>query len=344
MKVISDTQIFDFLIKNLNQETILHDYQPLIVKALKAYQDDPTCVPKRIVSNTSTEGSDTTHLFMPCILPNNVGLKVVSGGPTNVQKRIGFQGVVNILDEHSGELKAVLNAKTLTGFRTALASSAALIRVLDMKNNLEPIHVLVFGAGPQAFWHVFLAIKLYNVQQITVVSRRLESAETLVLQLSGFTQAALTALQLADPEKVRQHVSRSVIVFGCTPSTESIIRSDYLDANPNKLKFVSLIGSYKPHMIELDLDFLIKEFKGTRTKIIVDSKSLCLEEAGEIVQAGIDGSRLQSVADLPDAPLSKEFVTLTGVVVCTMVGLLAEDIVVAKYLAERISGTEILDF
>lgn len=344
MRVISDTQIFDYLIENLNCETILNDFQPLILRALRAYQGDPSCVPKRTVSDTSTEGSDTTHLFMPCILPNNVGLKVVSGGPTNVQKRIGFQGVVNILDEYTGELKAVLNAKTLTGFRTALASSAALVKALDVKDNVQPISVLVFGAGPQAFWHVLLATRLYNVHHISIVSRRLESAETLVLQLSSLTGAKSIALQCNDHDKIKEHVSRSVIIFGCTPSTEAMIRTEYLDTNPNQIKFVSLIGSYKPHMIELDLEFLIKEYKETQTKMIVDSIPLCLEEAGEIVQAGLQEDRLQSVADLPKSKLPREFVTLTGVVVCKMVGLLAEDIVVAKYLAERISGTHILDF
>lgn len=344
MKVISDSQIFSFLVENVSKETILSDFQPLILEALKSYQDDPSRVPNRIVSNTSTEGSDMTHLFMPCILPKNVGLKVVSGGPTNVQKRIGFQGVVNIIDEYTGALKAVLNAKTLTAFRTALASSVALVKALDVNDNMKPISVLVFGAGPQAFWHVFLATRLYNVHDVTIISRRLESAETLASQLSGLTQAALTTLKWEDHEKVREHVSRCVIVFGCTPSTEGIIRSEFLDADPNKIKFVSLIGSYKPHMIELDLDFLIKEYKVNKSKIIVDSVPLCLDEAGEIVQARVDENLLESVADLPEGPLSKNFFTLTGVVVCKMVGLLAEDIVVAKYLADRISGTQISDF
>ncbi|RKP32008.1 hypothetical protein METBISCDRAFT_21914 [Metschnikowia bicuspidata] len=104
------------------------------------------------------------HLFIPCILPSNVGLKLVSGGPTNVERGLGFQGVVDFLDEFSGEVRAGLNAKIFTAFRTALASSTAL----------------------------------------------------------------------------------------------GVIREEYLAPDLERTKFVSLIESYKPHMIELDAEFLTK--------------------------------------------------------------------------------------
>lgn len=343
MKVISDSKIFNYLIENLNRETLINDFQPLILDALRAYQQKPQCVPDRTVSGSNTAGADTTHLFMPCVLPNNVGIKIVSGGPTNARARLGFQGLVNVLDEYTGELKAVLNAKNLTGFRTALASSCAMVKVIDIDSD-TPLKVTVFGAGAQAFWHVFLACKLYKVSHITVVSRNLDSAVLLVLQLAKYVDLPVTPLKLEDNEVLALHVRQSAVVFGCTPSSEGIILGEYLDSNPDTIKFVSLIGSYKPHMIELDLGFLRTHYKDSEKKMIVDSKLLCLAEAGEIIQCGIDESQLFSIADLPQGPISSKFVTLTGVVVCKMVGLSAEDIVVAKFLSEVVDGVEIDDF
>lgn len=343
MKVISDKQVSDYLLKNVNRESLLNDLQPLIIHGLRAYLQDPSCVPNRIVSTSNTADSDATHLFMPCILPNNVGMKVVSGGPTNVQKGLGFQGVVNVLDEWTGELKAVINAKTLTAFRTALASSVALVRVVDV-NNKVPIRILVFGAGPQAFWHLFLAIKLYCVNNITIVSRNLQSAQKLASEISEYVNATIVPLTLSDQEDVSKQVRQSSIVFGCTPSTEGIIRKEYLDADIGTLRFVSLIGSYKPHMTELDPNFLEEYYAKTNVNVIVDSPAHCLAEAGELIQCGIDHSRLVSIAELAEQPLTEKFATSKGVVLCKLVGILALDIVTGNYFAQHIEGIEIDNF
>ena len=65
---------------------------------------------------------------MPCISPDEVGLKVISGGPGNNSKGWDSKDVL-IMDEITGQLKAVINANNLTAFRTALASSLGLTKV-----------------------------------------------------------------------------------------------------------------------------------------------------------------------------------------------------------------------
>lgn len=343
MKVISDSQVFEYLVKNLNKTLLVQSQIPLIIDALKTYQKDLTYVPERTVAVSNTEHSDLTHLFMPCILPNNVGLKVVTGGPTNTQKGLGFQGVINVLDEYSGELKAVVNAKTVTAYRTALATISALVRVIDVELD-EPVEVLVFGAGPQAFWHVYLTMKLYNVRAITIISRSFQSAERLVSDLSEHFNATMRPVKLGDNESVAQLVSTSDIIFGCTPSTDGIIRKDFIGRERGVRKFLGLIGSYKPHMCELDLEFLNEFYKDCDTSILCDSKSLCLAEAGEIIQCGIDSLRLTPIADLPAGLLPEKFIAKNGMVLCKMVGLLAEDIVIAKFLSQNVDGISIPNF
>ena len=97
---------------------------------------------------------------MPCISPDEVGLKVISGGPGNNSKGLGFQGCVLIMDEITGQLKAVINANNLTAFRTALASSLGLT-LIALNANILP-ELSAFGVGLQAYWHIKLALLLYE--------------------------------------------------------------------------------------------------------------------------------------------------------------------------------------
>lgn len=343
MKVISDTQVSSYLLSALTRDSLVHEYIPLLVTGLKTYEADPEGLPERTVRASATPGSDTTHLFMPCILANNIGVKVISGGPTNLRKNLGFQGSISVLNDFSGELEAVLNAKSITAFRTALASCVGMVRVFppaaspqtDTKPGDEK-QLVVFGAGPQSFWHVILAAKLYKISNVAVVSRNFQSAETLAQQLRECIELPVKALALDDP-RVQQWVHASSIIFGCTPSTDGIIRDEYIKRDGRR-KYVSLIGSYKPHMIELSLDFIKAQY-AAGTKILVDSKAHCLAEAGELIQADIAGDQLVELSSLDSFDMAHA-ITESGVVLLKIVGLLVMDIVIAKHLSRVIQGAE----
>ncbi|SGZ52860.1 CIC11C00000000005 [Sungouiella intermedia] len=347
MKVVSDRQVVEHLLATLNKESIVNDYQPALLSALSNYEKDPSVSPERTVQLSNTPGSDTTHLFMPCIAPHGVGVKVVSGGPTNGSKGLGFQGCAVILDEYTGELLAIVNAKALTAFRTALASTFGLIKVFDVKESGVMLpELLVFGTGPQAFWHAVLAGRLYpQIKRINVVSRTLKSGENLAAELAQVLHQDVVALELTDKEQVRTHVRNSSIIFGCTPSTEGIILGDYIDDDPNKRKYISLIGSYKPHMIELNLEFIKQHFTGKKTKILVDSKSNTLSEAGELIQGEIGKDQLASLLELMTGEVDiGDCITETGVVVLKIVGLLIMDIAMAKFVMENCEGLVVNEF
>ncbi|OBA20442.1 NAD(P)-binding protein [Metschnikowia bicuspidata var. bicuspidata NRRL YB-4993] len=348
MKVISDSAITAYLMENLDKDTILNVYVPLLLSGLTKFQQFPDAVPERTVRVSTTPDSDSTHLFMPCILPEIVGVKVISGGPSNLAKGLGFQGNVSVLDEYLGELLAVLNAKTLTAFRTALASCVSMVKVFDPKlANENLLSLLVFGAGPQAFWHVILATRLYpNLAQVNIISRTSESAKTLAHKLRGVITQKLLVFGFEDVLSIEASVRESSLIFGCTPSTDAIIKSTYINSDPGKTTFVSLIGSYKPHMIELDLQFLREFYTGQSTKIIVDSKSHCLSEAGELIQGNISESQLISLTELDEKSVDIKDIgkSRCGVVLQKLVGLLVMDIVVAKHFARHIEGHAIDDF
>lgn len=343
MKIVSDSQVVAHLLKSLTRGSILNGYQPVLMEALKNFEADLLIVPDRTVQVSSTIGSDATHLFMPCIAPHGVGVKVISGGPSNSKKGLGFQGCLVILDEYTGELQAVVNGKALTAFRTGLASSLGLVRALRIGTDILP-ELLVFGAGPQAFWHILIAARLYGdkIRRINVISRSLDSAEKLAASLEDHVEQPVYGLALGSAE-VETHVQNSSIIFGCTPSTEGIILKKYINSDPSRIKFILLIGSYKPHMLELDLDFLSEHYTGKGTKIVVDSKSNTLSEAGELIQGKIGEEQLVSLTEM-DTVDGLDITTKGGVVVQKLGGLLIMDVCMAKYLMEQVEGTVVEEF
>ena len=108
---------------------------------------------------------------------------------------LGFQGCVLIMDEITGQLKAVINANNLTAFRTALASSLGLTKLIAPSNaNILP-ELSAFGVGLQAYWHIKLALLLYEgkIKEVNILNRTLKNAETLADRLSKeFKTSSLT--------------------------------------------------------------------------------------------------------------------------------------------------------
>ncbi|CCG20830.1 hypothetical protein CORT_0A04420 [Candida orthopsilosis Co 90-125] len=346
MKVIRDKDIQSFLNKELTKESILNQFQPILLRGLSTYASNPNeIVPPRIVQQSNNLESDTTHVFMPCISPNEVGIKVISGGSSNNSKGLGFQGCVMILDETTGKLNAIINAACLTAFRTALASVLGLTRVVTVESVDILPELCVFGVGQQAYWHVKLALLLYEgkVHSVNILNRTLANAEKLKKDLAKeFSNVKFRAFSFEEEQKFKSHIENSSIIFGCTPSTSAVIKKGHLNKDPKYGKFISLIGSYKPHMIELDLE-LMNNLKENGVKIIVDSKEHTLHEAGELIQSGYTSNQLTEIHELYEKEdFSSATDSVTGITVQKIVGLSIMDLCMGKYIYEKIGDDAII--
>lgn len=339
MKVLSDTQIRSHLFNTINKKLLQDEYVPMIQQALADYGANPNIVPERTVKTSSHKDCDTTHLFMPCVAPDNVGFKVISGGSYNSKQGLGFQGFTSVLDWQTGQLLGVVNGKTLTAFRTALTSFSVVLQELEAEKSLKPLNVTVFGTGPQAYWHVFLVARAYEISKVTVISRSLESAERLRNSLREDLKIEVSALSLAD-ESVGETVTHSDVIFGCIPSTEPTIKKEYLDKKPLHRQIIVLIGSYKPHMVELDPEFVKENFK-SQYKILVDSKEHTLAEAGELIQSNLGESDLISLHEYFGKEGDKGHILENQITVAKIVGLLIMDIYAAKHMLEHVDAPKI---
>lgn len=226
------------------------------------------------------------NLFMPSSNGSISGAKIISrpggGGDLN--------GILNIF-ETDGRQVGILSAGEFTAFRTALVTMAMFARSPVSKRN-----VLIFGAGMVAAWHARLAVLLFpdEIQSLTFINRSQKGLDRLASEtIPDIRQISpkvviLTLSQGGNPDydsALRKCVVQSEAIFGCTSATSPLFPYSYLGPQqreaPSTSRFISLVGSCKPHMQEVDTDTLLS---GGQV-VFVDSKAACLEESGEIIRA-----------------------------------------------------------
>lgn len=300
--------------------------------------------PERTVITTNT---GNTTLFMPSSLTTSTGVKVVTVPQTGTLK-----GSINIFAP-DGELQGVLNAGEITAFRTSLAVMIPFVRYRGAKAD-----VLIFGAGRQAEWHTRLALLLSdnaqgrgggNIKHITVVNRTGPGRLGPIFEQlrSRYPDVAFDFLFKNDPEyeaKLQGRVASADVIFCCTPSTTVHFPYSYLAGQ--KKRFISLIGSYKPHMQEIDAQTVLS---GDEGRIYVDTKEGCLAEAGELIMAGVEEGQLVEVGELEDGDGQGDTALKDqGNVIFKCVGLGIMDVFMAGELLEMARhkglGFEINDF
>jgi ornithine cyclodeaminase/alanine dehydrogenase-like protein (mu-crystallin family) len=264
-----------------------------------------------------------TTLFMPSSVTTSTGIKVVTISPTG-----GLKGAINLFSP-DGTLLGVLNAEEVTAFRTSLAVMIPFVRYPHPKTNM-----LVFGAGRQAEWHIKLALLLGEaegegagaVKHVTVVNRtapRGRMEQLFATLRRKYPDVTLDFLLKTDAEydaKLQNAIKASDMICGCTPSTVPHFPARYLDHKP---RYISLIGSYKPEMQEVDAETLL-----SGEYIYVDTEKGCLSEAGELIKANVQDHQLIELGELlGDKPFA-----LDGNLVFKCVGLGIMDTVMAGEL------------
>ncbi|CCE62032.1 hypothetical protein TPHA_0B03620 [Tetrapisispora phaffii CBS 4417] len=335
MRIVTDKQIRDFFLQ-LDSNSI-QGYIIELHKSLQYFSNDNSIIPNRIVK--SIPQSDVTHIYMPVISDLYSGLKNLVYNPSNGN---GFVGTILIDDSMDGSLRGVLDAKEITGIRTAMASCIPLLNHLQdyINDDAQTLNVTVFGTGLQSFWHIFILIKLYEQSKLlkcinlTILFRNQElQLDSLLSNLENST-ITLNIMQKNWNDNISDIITSSNIIFGCVPSTTPhLLYEDIMKNQKNgQCTYISLIGSYKPEMHECDSD-LIDKFTSQNVKIIVDSIGHTLIEAGELIQSHVKGSQLLEIGQLSKSNSPVLEIHQKKVTICKIVGLAIMDIAVAnKYL------------
>ncbi|KAG5360958.1 hypothetical protein CJU89_4059 [Yarrowia sp. B02] len=256
-----------------------------LLKSLQEVTKYPETVPPRTVITADY----ATHLFMPVVGKEvveatgspQIGFKALAGSQE------GFKGLTAIMDK-SGAVEGIINAFELTAFRTALATSLSwdvYKKTTLSKSHTGTINMACFGAGPQAYWHIKLALMQFDIDTVYIVNRTAHRADELIERLHHeHPHAKFKRCDTPDTD-----VPTCGLIMGCTPSTSPVIHRKWIQKNA----YVGLIGSYKPHMCEVDSE-IVKSVK----KILVDGVEPVFVEAGEIIQNKVPRDELVDVADV----------------------------------------------
>lgn len=234
------------------------------------------------------------------------------------------KGSMTLLDA-AGRPRAILNASCLTAFRTALASCILL-------KSRKTVHTLtVFGAGLQAYWHIYIAILLrgHEIHHLHVINRDFTRAQQLYMTLGQHNNSAISDVfmngkirpSILTPEYgeytrlLKEHVRAADVMFCCTPSTTPLFPASHLCSTEGrrKARYIAAIGSYKPHMQELPAEVLRQAVEspsehhgvhlhrqqaGEGGAVVVDTIEGAMRESGEVIKAGIGGQGIVELGEL----------------------------------------------
>ncbi len=205
-----------------------------------------------------------TTLFMPGYLEASgvLGLKVVSVMPGNPGQGLpAVPGATLLLDHQTGLPVALLDAAYLTALRTAAGSGLA----TDLLASPDARVLAVFGAGAQARQHIRAIRAVRPIQEVRVVSRRVEGARALAAELDG-----VDVRTVDDPGAA---VAGAQVVVTATNSATPVFPGAALDVGTH----VCAIGAYTPQTREVDEDVVC------RARIVVDTREGALSEAGDLL-------------------------------------------------------------
>jgi ornithine cyclodeaminase len=184
-------------------------------------------------------------------------------------------GIVNVFDDVTGELTALLDFHLVTKWKTA-GDSLLSAKRLARKDSRK---ILLVGAGVVARSMVQAYSSAFPGANFTVWSRNRATAEAMGLPVATDLEAAVRA---AD------------IICAATMATEPLIRGDWLQPGQH----LDLIGAYTPAMREVD------DTAMSRARVFVDARATTVHHIGEIMSPIAAGAITEAdvIADFYDDP------------------------------------------
>ena len=225
-------------------------------------------------------GDDTLLTRSAWIDGLGLAIKPAAIFPGNPRRGLTMiNGVVNLLDDVSGELRALVDFHLVTKWKTAgdsLLSARRLARP-------DARRVLLIGAGHVAESMIDAYRAMIPDAEISIWNRSPEAARALADRRA--------ARAVADLEPA---VRDAEIIATATMATSPVLHGEWISPGTH----VDLIGAYRPDMREGDDELL------RRARLFVDSRATTIGHIGEI-QIPLDAGTIREsdiLADFYDLP------------------------------------------
>ncbi|MFT4927624.1 MAG: ornithine cyclodeaminase/alanine dehydrogenase-like protein (mu-crystallin family) [Phenylobacterium sp.] len=300
------------------------DFNELISRLRLAFADSSVQVPMRHHHDypNPPETEDSTLLLMPAWDPGkDLGVKIVTVSPNNGQYQLpSIQGLYLLFDAHKGHCKSLLDAKSLTAFRTAATSALA----SSFLSRPDSQSLMMVGTGALSPMLIKAHASVRDIKEVFIWGRSREKAQAVKNQLSDepFTVTVVDSIEAG--------IAKADIISCATLSKTPLIQGQWLKPGQH----LDMVGAYKPDMREADDQCLL------RSKTFVDHYAGALKETGDIVipiaQGTIQTSDIQ--ADLFELCKDQHPGRLNNndITFFKSVGHALEDLVAATLIAERI--------
>lgn len=251
-------------------------------------------------------------LSMPATAEDLIAHKLISLLPDNPARGLPtIQGTVTVLDSKTGAPLFVLDAPTVTAWRTAALSMVGLAHF----SRKTPEKIVIMGAGTQAAAHIRAINELYP-QACVYVSSRAASAEKARKFCERFSHLS-NKIEPVDQSNLPEDIDA---VITLTTATEPIYHAP---AQAGRL--IIAVGAFQPHMCEIAPQTVMG------STCYVDDPVGALHEAGDYIRAKKDWSAIVSL----EQALQSE-IDFSRPIMFKTVGIAAWDLAAARVAAQSL--------
>ena len=285
-------------------------------KAFHMYGNNQYIMPDRF----SFAHNGMTMLYMPCFTDIICGTKMLTLVPENRNRDLpSIDGTVLLNDPKTGEILALMDAKSITAWRTG-ATGALAVSKLTHAN----VHSLgIVGCGTQGFYQARCICAVRNIQRIYLLDTY-KSVKALQTYSTDLKKLCPSIKEIIICDNAGQLLTCSDIVVTTTFSEEPVLPED--EALLHGKTYIA-VGSYKPCMKELP-DTLFR----IASNVYADIPFAC-EESGDLAARLENGLLCQEnihyLHQLLDGDLYKPS---ADTVIFKTVGMALIDIVTAEYI------------
>lgn len=242
------------------------NFKKLIEALRKGFSNTDIEVPMRHHHDFKNpeENKDSTLLLMPAFNPgNDLGVKIVTVSPNNGKHDLpAIQGTYIYLDAHKGNIKAILDAKSLTTKRTASASALA----SSYLSRKDADTLLMIGTGALAKNLIQAHASVRPIKKVFVWGRNSAKAQAVCDSQKDFPFSCEVV------ENIEDVIQKAAIISCATLSATPLVFGKWLQEGQH----LDLVGAYKKDMREADDEAILK------SSVFIDTYQGGLKESGDI--------------------------------------------------------------
>ncbi|QED49821.1 ornithine cyclodeaminase family protein [Cytobacillus dafuensis] len=261
MLILSEKQIRSLY----KMKDAIHDLE----QALSNYMEGKILNPHRTVLEFPEKSASA--LYMPSAMEpiGKTAVKVVTIFPHNPSLgKKTTQGMIVLSDTNNGDHLACMNASYLTRLRTGAASGIA-TKYLAKETAST---VAVIGCGAMAEEQLQAVLEVRDIKTIMLFNRTKDKAHSFAERIADFSPEYEGEIIIMD--EADEAVSRAEIVICSTRSETPVFSGKALQPGTH----INGVGSYLPHMQEVDVETLLK-----CSKIVADTIEGVKDEAGDFI-------------------------------------------------------------